>query len=133
MRNELEAFGHLIADQASSCLAYSSDALPEMFTRLRAEFADDRARLAVVESVEEMAASLTGSAVAERMGYRVKIKRARRSRKPTLAAALKQALKDGTVSSAKIVGDEIELRFGKQKVANKQDDEVENWIRGHAH
>jgi hypothetical protein len=83
MRYELEAFASLIADQASICLASRPHDLPELFKKFRADFADDRERLGVVEAIEETTASFAGREIAERMGYRVKAKtgKAKRARR----------------------------------------------------
>jgi hypothetical protein len=60
----------------------------------------------------------------------------RRTRKPTLKAALAEADRAGKpVKGAAIYPDRVELRFGESDAAavnNNKDDEVETWINKHA-
>jgi hypothetical protein len=60
----------------------------------------------------------------------------RAPRKPTLAAALKEADRAGEpVKGAAIYPDRVELRFGEAAAVsnNNKDNDVEAWINKHAH
>jgi hypothetical protein len=60
--------------------------------------------------------------------------RVKRHRKLSLGAVLKQAKAAGqAVRGAVIRSDAIELQFGEPAEQPKRDDEVERWIKKHAH
>jgi hypothetical protein len=125
MRYELEMFGHLVADRASSCLTTRPHDLPELFKKFRADFADDPEWLAIVDGIEETAASFAGRELAERMGYRVKRGKAKRPRRKPLDVILTQASKAGNVTSVTVDG--VELRFGGEH-EGEQTNDLDKWM-----
>jgi hypothetical protein len=113
MLTPLEAFAHLVADRASHYLTDRPHDLPYMFKNLRADFAADRERLAIIDGIEASTAELACREIAERMGYRVKSEtaKAKRTRRKSIGAILKQVSKAGNVTSVVVEG--VEYKVGQ--------------------
>jgi len=61
------------------------------------------------------------------------VARNRRARKPTLAAALRQAAKAGAKVSGAVLdpSGRVELRFGEQGTGDAKPDDLDQWIAKH--